>query len=137
MPGRDVRDKRSVSPHCSTPFATPMHRLDARLPTRSAPLIISRLIEIGNGLFDSPLLRIRFQPVSVPFCRSSTTMTSKWIEPGRWRIWKKVENERKREEIFCSFFFDDCRDREKNFFSRVVRWRIMEIGMDGFPRRDT
>lgn len=50
---------------------------------------------------------------------------------------KKVENERKREEIFCSFFFDDCRDREKNFFSRIVRWRIMEIGMDGFPRRDT
>lgn len=71
----DVWDKRSVSPLCSTPRSTPSdsHRLDARLPSCSTPLIISRLIEIGKG-FDSP--RNPIPTCSIPFCRCLTTMTS-------------------------------------------------------------
>lgn len=108
----DVRDKRSVSPLCSTPRNP--------LPTRiDSTRVFHRVLHAANYFSinwnrekGSILLRNPIPTCSIPFCRCSrTTMTPSttklqvdgtWCgcEPHRWQVWKIW-----RWKFFVSFFF--------------------------------
>lgn len=125
----DVRDKRSVSPLCSTP-GNP-------LPTRIDSTRVSHRVLHAANYFSinwnrekgSILLRNPIPTCSIPFCRCSrTTMTpSKLQVDGTWcgcepHLMAGMENmEMEIFRFFFFFFFDDrwdCLEEKKNF--RVV-----------------